>query len=245
MREPGAGGSAAVPHHAARGGGAAVRAAAYASRTRAARAAAPCRPAGQVAVGQVTRALILANVGAFVLQLAFPDLQLTFALWPPGPVAVDGVSAGFRPWQLVSYAFLHQSVPHLGLNMLALWMFGRDCEAALGARRYLALYAAAVVTAAAAQLAVAILSGSRYPTIGASGGIFGVLLAFAVLFPDRRILLLIPPVPMPARVFVVVYGFIELANGVLGTRDGVAHFAHLGGMLGAWWMLRRWRRAAR
>ncbi len=196
-------------------------------------------------MGDVTRALILANTGVFVLQMLFPDLEWTFALWPPGAHDAAGPALGFRPWQPVTYAFLHQNVLHLGLNMLALWMFGRDCEAALGARRFLALYLAAVVSAAAAQLAVAALLGVQYPTIGASGGIFGVLLAFAVLFPDRRLMLLIPPVPMPARIFVVVYGFIELANGVLGTRDGVAHFAHLGGMLGAWLMLQRWRRAAR
>ena len=145
----------------------------------------------------------------------------------------------------MSYAFLHGGAAHLGLNMFALWMFGRDCERTLGARRYLTLYFAAVLSAAAVQLVVATLARSPYPTIGASGGVFGVLLAYAVLFPARRILLLFPPIPLPAWLFVTLYGLIELANGVLGTAAGVAHFAHLGGMPGAGLALHHWRNAGR
>jgi membrane associated rhomboid family serine protease len=129
--------------------------------------------------------------------------------------------------------------------MFALWMFGRDCERALGPRRYLLLYFAAVLTAAATQLTFAMLAHSPQPTIGASGGVFGVLLAFAALYPERRIMLLFPPIPMPAWLFVTLYGVVELASGVLGSDAGVAHFAHLGGMLGAGLVLGRWRRAAR
>lgn len=193
----------------------------------------------------VNGALILANVTVFALQLLYPALLAPLALWPLGAHAIGGVAGRFEPWQLVSYAFLHGGIAHLGLNMFALWMFGRDCERALGSARYLALYFAAVLSAAATQLVVATWTRSTYPTIGASGGVFGVLLAFAMLYPTRRIMLLLPPIPMPAWLFVALYGLIELANGVLGTDAGVAHFAHLGGMLGAGLLLRHWMHARR
>lgn len=85
------------------------------------------------------------------------------------------------------------------------------------------------------------LSGDVYPTVGASGGLFGVLIAFAMVFPNRRITPLIPPIPMPAPVFVAIYGLIELGLGVSGAASGVAHFAHLGGLAGGWLTLRYWR----
>jgi membrane associated rhomboid family serine protease len=191
--------------------------------------------------------LIAANVVVFLLQLQQPDaLLVNYALWPLGEHVVANFGrVQFEPWQLVTSAFLHGGFAHLFLNMFALWMFGRDCERVLGAVRYLALYFAAVLSAALIQLLVASLSGATYPTVGASGGVFGVLLAFGMLFPQRRIILLFPPIPMPAWLFVTLYGVMELANGVLGTQAGVAHFAHLGGMLGAWLLLRRWRAVAR
>jgi membrane associated rhomboid family serine protease len=192
----------------------------------------------------VTGALIVANLFAFALQALYGDaLLVPFALWPMGDQLAPelGVTVGFRPWQLATYAFLHGNGTHLFLNMFALWMFGRDCEAVLGPARFLAMYAAAVLTAALVQLAVASASGASYPTVGASGGVFGVLLAFGMLFPRRRVLLLIPPIPMPAWLFVTLYGVIELASGVMGTAAGIAHFAHLGGMAGAFIVLRGWR----
>ena len=193
----------------------------------------------------VNGTLIVANVVVFGLQLAYPPLLVPFALWPFGPQLQAGAAVAFEPWQLLTYAFLHGSVIHLGLNMFALWMFGRDCERVLGARRYLTLYVAAVLSAAGTQLVVGTMTHSTSPTIGASGGVFGVLLTFAVLYPRRRIMLLFPPIPMPAWLFVTIYGLIELGNGVLGTNAGVAHFAHLGGMLGAGLLLRHWHNAAR
>jgi membrane associated rhomboid family serine protease len=197
-------------------------------------------------VTTVTRTLILANVCVFVLQAFCGDALLaSFALWPLGRYALPDLgSVGFRPWQLVTSAFLHANVAHLLLNMFALHIFGRDVERALGARRYLILYSAAVLSAGCAQLAVSSVSPNvePYPTIGASGGIFGVLLAFGVLYPHRIVTLVFPPIPMPAWLFVTLYGAIELANGVLGTEAGVAHFAHLGGMLGGYLALRAWWR---
>ena len=88
---------------------------------------------------------------------------------------------------------------------------------------------------------VAAVIGGVYPTVGASGGVFGLLLAYGMYFPNNRVMLLFPPIPMPARVFVVVYAAIELFLGVTGSQAGVAHFAHLGGMIGGFIMFRYWR----
>jgi membrane associated rhomboid family serine protease len=188
----------------------------------------------------VTTALVVANVGAFLLQSILPGIVGPFALWPlhTSSFAQD---VGFAPWQLVTYAFLHGGLLHLAFNMFALYMFGGPLERELGPRRYLVYYFACVVAAAVAQLSVAFLSGEIYPTVGASGGVFGLLLAFAIRFPHARIMLLFPPIPMPARVFVVLYAVIELVLGVTGSQEGVAHFAHLGGMVGGYAMLRWWR----
>ncbi|HKW53808.1 MAG TPA: rhomboid family intramembrane serine protease, partial [Stellaceae bacterium] len=188
----------------------------------------------------VTTALIVANVAVFLLQSAAPGLLATFALWP---LASSQLAAGvsFQPWQLVTYAFLHGSLVHLLFNMFALYMFGSAIERVFGGRRYLSFYLVCVLSAAITQLIVAALSGGIYPTVGASGGIFGLLLAYGMYFPNNRVMLLFPPIPMPARAFVVVYALIELFLGVTGTQEGVAHFAHLGGMVGGFVMLRYWR----
>jgi membrane associated rhomboid family serine protease len=198
----------------------------------------------------ITTLLIAANLACAVAQtLPGHDLVARYALWPIGHAHLRGFpgGVGFQPWQLITYSFLHAGPTHLALNMFALWTFGRDIEQVLGARRFLTLYLAAVVTAALVQLVV--VSATQHdtftPTIGASGGVFGILLAFGTLFPRRIVTLLFPPIPMPAWLFVTAYGLIELANGVLGSDEGVAHFAHLGGMLGAYWILRRWRRGRR
>lgn len=197
----------------------------------------------------ITTTLILANVAMFVLQAMHGDtLVATFALWPVGrfPIPELDVVVGFHVWQLVTSAFLHGNLGHLFLNMLGLRIFGREVEQTLGPARYLGLYFAAVVSAALVQLLVVSTADTEpYPTIGASGGVFGILLAVGVLFPRRIVVLLFPPIPMPAWLFVTLYGVIELANGFLGTRTGIAHFAHLGGMLGAAIVLWRWRRRRR
>ena len=163
-----------------------------------------------------------------------PQLLLQFALWPPG---IPGGPA-FEPWQLVSYGFLHGGLTHLFFNMLALYMFGPDIERLFGTRFFTLYYFGCVVSAALVHLMVSGWMGSTpAPMVGASGGMFGLLLAFGWFFPQRRVMLIFPPIPMPARVFVAVYGALELVLGVTGTASGVAHFAHLGGMLGGWLML--------
>src|SRR5205823_1189276 len=108
----------------------------------------------------------------------------------------------------------------------------------------ISLYFASLLSSSATQLLVVSLMSSTgvYPTVGASGAIFGILLAFGMLFPRRTIVLPIPPIPMPAIVFVILYALLELFSGVFGTNQGIAHFAHLGGMMGAYLTLRHWRR---
>ncbi len=181
-----------------------------------------------------TRALLLANVAVFLLQqLIGPLLVQWFALWPPGTL--------FEPWQLVTYGFLHDGVLHILVNMFALFMFGTPLERYFGSVRFTSFYFVCVLAAGLTQLAVSVFEQSRVPTLGASGGIFGLLLAFAVYFPRQRIMLLFPPIPLPAWAFVSLYGLLELYQGVSGTEANVAHFAHLGGMLGGAAMILFWR----
>jgi membrane associated rhomboid family serine protease len=189
----------------------------------------------------VTAALIGVNVAAYLLSSMMPRLTLSFALWPVNAQWALLPQAGFEPWQLVTYAFLHGNLMHLAFNMFGLYMFGSAIEQVFGARRYLAYYFTSVVAAGLTQLVFLGWTGVLVPTVGASGGVFGLLLAYAVLFPNHRILLLFPPIPMRARVFVAVYAAIELLLGVTGTASGIAHFAHLGGMVGGWILLRHWR----
>jgi membrane associated rhomboid family serine protease len=184
----------------------------------------------------VTRALLLTNVGVFLLELLFwPPLLQWFALWPPGTL--------FQPWQLVTYAFLHDTHNplHILLNMFALFMFGTPLERHWGSRRFTTFYFVCVVAAGLTQVTVATFDHSQSPTLGASGGIFGLLLAFAMYFPHQRIMLLFPPIPLPAWLFVSLYGLAELFQGVAGYEPGVAHFAHLGGLLGGAAMILFWR----
>jgi membrane associated rhomboid family serine protease len=180
--------------------------------------------------------LILANVAIFFLQQLAPGLIGPFALWPLGAAQAGGAS--FAPWQLVTYAFLHGGLAHLAFNMFGVYMFGSDLERVWGSRRFITYYMVCVLSAAIAQLIVAAVTGAVYPTIGASGGVFGVLLAFAIVFPRRMIMPLFPPIPMRAPIFVALYGLIELVLGVTGSQAGVAHFAHLGGMAGGYLMLK-------
>jgi membrane associated rhomboid family serine protease len=182
----------------------------------------------------VTQALLFANIAVFVLEMSGALPLGEFALWPPA----SGLESRFEVWQVVTYAFLHANLAHIFFNMLGLYMFGAEVERLFGSRFYAAYYFGCVVSAALCHLAVtAWMDVAPYPTVGASGGVYGLLLAFGVYFPHRRVLLLFPPIPLPARVFVIAFAALELAFGVTGTAAGVAHFAHLGGMLGGWLMI--------
>ena len=192
----------------------------------------------------IVRALLIANALMFLASMGSgaPLLQW-LALWPPALLAPADLDApSFFPWQMLTYAFLHGSVLHLALNMYALWMFGSRLEAVWGPRRFAFYYFSCVLGAALTQTLVSewsLLSGApAYPVIGASGGVFGLLLAYGLMFPNTVLMLLIPPMPVKAKWYALGYGVVELLAGCTGSSVGVAHFAHLGGMLAGWLLLR-------
>ena len=215
----------------------------------------------------ITKNLMLACTAVLCLQWLFPVVSTWFALFPLG-------SGSFMPWQVLSYGLLHGDLSHLLFNMLGLWMFGSELENLWGRNRYIQFIVVSVVSAAVVQLLVTYLMNSNVPTVGASGAIFGLLLAYALSFPRRQFDLVgflpmllimvpsqtlnllgmvlyfmlmtnrqavpIPPVYVRAQVMVAIFGVIELVLGLF-FRGGVAHFAHLGGMVGGWLMMRWWR----
>ena len=182
--------------------------------------------------------LLIANGLVFALQQMNAEFMfINFALWP----ATDPRSP-FMPWQLLTYGFLHGNTTHIFFNMFGLWMFGRDLEQFMGSRRFLTYFMVCVAGAGIVQLIVAGMQGGLYPTVGASGGVFGILLAYGLTFPNRIVVPLFPPIPMRAITFVFIYGLLELYLGVSGGAPGVANFAHLGGMLFGFLLIRYWRR---
>ncbi|NBC15834.1 MAG: rhomboid family intramembrane serine protease [Bacteroidetes bacterium] len=211
------------------------------------------RPPTQFSVfPPVIKNLLIINVLVFVAQF-LNDAFLTqyFALWPLGnfPDIIQSVFGArrvgdFWPWQLITYSFLHGGFGHIFFNMFALWMFGVQIENTWGTRRFAVFYFICVIGAGLTQLVVATIAaqnGQIYPTVGASGGVFGILLAFGMMFPDRYIFLLFPPIPIKAKWFVIGYGALELWAGISGTSSGVAHFAHLGGMVFGFLLIQYWR----
>jgi len=209
-------------------------------------------PASYGAIPPVIKQLLIANGVVFFLQNMLPGaLETWFALWPMGtPDYVRGAFGleavpSFYLWQLFSYGFLHGGFTHLLFNMFALWMFGANVERVWGSYRFAVYYTVCVVGAGLVQLLVvseAATGGAIYPTLGASGGVFGILLAFGMLFPNQVIMLIFPPIPMKAKYFVLIYGGIELYMGVSGSQAGVAHFAHLGGMAFGFLLIQYWTR---
>ena len=180
------------------------------------------------------QALIIVNILGYLLEMMLGGIVLQwFALWP-------GSLPWAAPWQLITYSFLHAGVTHLAFNMFGLWMFGADLERVWGGKRLAIAYFASVLTGGLAQLLV---GAGAYggPVVGASGGVFGLLLGYAMAFPNRTIIPLFPPIPMPVKVFALLYGGLELILGVTGSQAGVAHFAHLGGMLGGFLALQYFR----
>ena len=194
----------------------------------------------------VVKNLIIINALVYMatalIQPAHNAIMEYCALWLGAPL--------FHTYQFVTYMFVHANFEHIFFNMFALWMFGRTLEYELGSKRFLTYYMVSRVGAGVLQLLVGWLE-YRYgnvgmmalmvPTVGASGAVFGLLLAFGVMHPNAVIMLLIPPIPMKAKWFVVVYGVIELFFGISGRMDGVAHFAHVGGMLWGFLLLYYWK----
>lgn len=211
----------------------------------------PRRVGGPSLLPPVVLALLLIN-GLVYLAQGFMGQYLiaVFALWPLGapdavmtPMGMEEVPP-FQIWQVLTYGFLHGGMFHLLVNMFALWMFGVALENLWGSRRFAFYFLFCVVGAGLIQLIVATnaaADGTVYPTVGASGGVFGILLGFGMMFPNQLIVLLIPPIPMKAKYFVVAYGAFELWAGISGTVAGIAHFAHLGGMVFGLLLILYWR----
>ena len=201
------------------------------------------QPVDNSAIPTVIFALLIANGLIYALSHLTPlFMRANFALWPLASPRPE-----FHVWQLLTYGFLHdlRGLGHIAFNMFALWMFGRDLERMMGAQRFLIYYLTCVVGAGIVQLIVTSIQGGSYPTVGASGGVFGILLAFGMAFPNRMILLLFPPIPMKAKYMVIVFGLFELYFGVSGRSPGVANFAHLGGMLFGFLLIQYWRKPRR
>jgi len=188
----------------------------------------------------VARYILIACIAGYLLDhYLIAGLGEVFALWPLHDYPV---LPSFQPWQLVSYAFLHGSAMHLFFNMFALYMFGSSIEELMGSRRFLVYYIVCVITAAITQLVVQkMMGGFPVATVGASGGVFGILLAYGLAFPHRKLMLIFPPIPMPAWLFVTLYGLLELYMGFYARGSNVAHFAHLGGMAGGLALILYWR----
>jgi membrane associated rhomboid family serine protease len=187
----------------------------------------------------------LAKYAALVTQTAVLAKMLNaMALYSPGAPEIGFSIFGgrgeimFWPWQVVTYSFLHGDLGHLFFNMFALWMFGVKLENFWGSKRFAIYYFVCVVGAALVHLPTS--WGAPYPTLGASGGVFGILLAFGMIYPRDKIWLYFL-FPIEARWFVIMYGALELYAGITGAQDGIAHAAHLGGMLFGWLLLLFWR----
>lgn len=183
--------------------------------------------------------LIIINVLVFMATALLPVGRWIFGFgslfWVGNPL--------FHTYQFVTYMFLHANIEHIFFNMFALWMFGRTLEYELGSRRFLIYYMVCGIGAALIQMFAAWLSGEYYiQLVGASGAVMGLLLAFGVMHSNATIVLLIPPIPMKAKWFVVIYGVIELFLGWTGYGGNVAHFAHVGGMLWGFLLLHYWKR---
>ena len=183
--------------------------------------------------------LIIINVLVYLATALLPLGKWIFGFgslfWVGNPL--------FHTYQFVTYMFLHANFEHVFFNMFALWMFGRTLEYALGSRRFLVYYMVCGIGAALIQMLAAWASGEYYiQLVGASGAVMGLLLAFGVMHPNAMIVLLIPPIPMKAKWFVIIYGVIELFLGWTGYGGNVAHFAHVGGMLWGFLLLHYWKR---
>ena len=179
----------------------------------------------------VIKALLISNVAVFFLLSFFglfrlngiPLAEFIYVFLPLYPI-----DAGFQIWQLFTYMFMHGGFMHLLFNMFALWMFGMELENQWGSKKFFLYYMMCGIGAGLSNLFIAPLFAQAGPTVGASGAIYGVLVAFGILFPDRPIFVYFL-LPIRARYFVLLYILLEIYAGVTGTSDGVAHFAHLGG----------------
>jgi len=204
-------------------------------------------------IPKVTKNLIIINVLIFVATLFNQEVMTrTFGLFYIS-------SPYFRWWQPVTHMFMHGGFWHIFFNMYTLFIFGTVVERMIGSKKFLLFYFVCGLGAAALHMGTMYLEMQSFlasdsqtalqsivalksiPTVGASGAIYGVLIGYAMLFPESRMTLLFPPVTLSAKWMVVIFAAIELITGVAGWADGIAHFAHLGGMLIGWLMIKYWR----
>ena len=199
----------------------------------------------------VTKNLVAINILMFIATLINENFMVAnFAMFYPA-------SPFFKPWQILTHMFMHGGFWHIFFNMYSLLMFGSILERSLGPKKFLIFYFVTGLGAVALhtgvewmQARVFIANGATQayqqllvtPTLGASGAIYGVLIGFAMLYPQARLTLIFPPIPMTAKWLVIIFAAIELFSGINGIQDGVAHFAHLGGMLFGWLLIRWWRK---
>ncbi len=186
------------------------------------------------------KALLIANTAVFLLQTLvrlFLGPETEFGLIKLLGLVPLGFTHGLRFWQPFTYLFLHGGLWHLLLNMLVLWMFGSDLERHWGRRRFLIYYFLTGVGAGIINVAVKTIAdphgvgSSKLPTIGASGAIYGILLASALIFPDRQVWLIPFPVTLPMRMYVLIIGAIAFFGSLGAGGDNISHISHLGGMI--------------
>lgn len=199
----------------------------------------------------VTKNLVAINILMFIATLINENFMVTnFAMFYPA-------SPFFKPWQILTHMFMHGGFWHIFFNMYSLLMFGSILERSLGPKKYLIFYFVTGLGAVALHTGVEWLQARVFiangiaqayqqllmtPTLGASGAIYGVLIGFAMLYPQARLTLIFPPIPMTAKWLVIIFAAIELFSGINGIQESVAHFAHLGGMLFGWLLIRWWRK---
>lgn len=196
----------------------------------------------------ITRYLIIANVAVFFICLLFEPVQKFLidegALYPVFYNANGTLhfNLHFKLWQLVSYMFLHANLPHIFFNMYSLWMFGGVIERTLGRNRFLVFYFISGIGAGLCQILMQLFTADSdlAATIGASGACYGILLAFGLFYPNQRVILLFPPIPIKAKWLVIGYAILE-AYLAFNTNSNIAHFAHLGGMFFGLLCLYNWR----
>ena len=192
----------------------------------------------------VTKNLLIINVILFAATFLGERFFKTNVMgWL---VLYDPHSVLFRLWQPVTYMFMHGGFWHLFMNMYTLYIFGSVVERMIGSRKFTILYLISGLGAAEVHLLVMTwMRGAAAPMLGASGAVYGVLIAYAMIFPNSRISLIFPPISLNAKWMVIIFAVLSLVVGVTGTAEGVAHFAHLGGMIFGFLVVYFWKKAGR
>ena len=179
--------------------------------------------------------LIIFEVIFFILPFVVRDTYLFSYLFLTASCQFDGCGLGLATiWQLVTHSFLHNSIPHLLLNMYALWFFGNHCESYYGWRFFLVAYIFSVIVSGIAHVLFAVVVGINTSVIGSSGGVFGIIMLFGFTFPLLQLNLIIPPVSINAMTLVKILVVASVLMGVFGIFPSIAHFSHIGGMVGGY-----------